>query len=296
VKIAKDLYPFEGKTLDLGGLRYHYLDEGEGEPVVMVHGNPSWSFYYRNLVKELRGEYRTIVPDHIGCGLSDKPGDDRYEYTLRRRVDDLTALLDRLALPQRITLVLHDWGGMIGMGYAARHPERIGRIVLFNTAAFHLPAGKKVPLALKVMRNSRAGALMVRGFNAMSRGTSAIGCKRTPMTKAVRDAYRAPYDSWENRIATLRFVQDIPIDKADRSYAAVTEVEESLAKFRDTPTLICWGERDFVFDGEVLDIWRALWPKAEVVPFADCGHYVLEDAALEIVPRVHAFLRAHPLP
>ena len=295
MQIPKDLYPFEGKVLDLEGLRYHYLDEGQGEPIVMVHGNPSWSFYYRNLVKELRGEYRTIVPDHIGCGFSDKPGDDKYSYTLSRRVEDLTALIDHLALEQRITLVLHDWGGMIGMAYAAKHPERIGRIVLFNTAAFHLPASKKLPTSLAVMRSSRAGALLVRGFNAMSRGTSLIGCKRKPMPKAVRDAYGAPYDSWDNRIATLRFVQDIPIAPTDPSYAAVTEVEESLSRFTNTPALICWGERDFVFDREVLAIWRARWPNAEVHGFADCGHYVLEDAAEDITPLVKAFLQAHPL-
>jgi pimeloyl-ACP methyl ester carboxylesterase len=296
VRVSRDLYPFEGKALDLGGLRYHYLDEGGGDPVVMVHGNPSWSFYYRKLVQDLRGEYRTIVPDHIGCGLSDKPGDDRYSYTLRRRVADLTALLESLALDRKITLVLHDWGGMIGMAYAAANPGRIGRVVLFNTAAFHLPAGKKVPLALSFLRDSKLGAFMVRGFNGMSRGTSLIGCKRNPMSKALRDAYAAPYDTWDNRIATLRFVQDIPIQPDDPSYDDVTAVQKALPLFREIPTLICWGEKDFVFDREVLDVWRATWPKAEVLPLPDCGHYVLEDAADEILPRVRRFLRAHPLP
>ena len=295
-RIPRDLYPFQGKLLDVEGLGYHYLDEGHGDPVVMVHGNPSWSFYYRTLVQNLRGGYRTIVPDHIGCGLSDKPGDDRYSYTLRRRVLDLTRLLDSLALEQKITLVLHDWGGMIGMAYAAAHPERIGRIVLLNTAAFHLPAGKKVPLALTFMRSSRLGALMVRGMNGMSRGASLIGCKRHPMSGAVRDAYAAPYDSWAHRIATLRFVQDIPLTPADPSYADVSAVQEALPLFRTTPTLICWGEKDFVFDREVLGIWRATWPDAEVLALADCGHYVLEDAPEEVIPRIRRFLDAHPLP
>ncbi len=129
-----------GHDLDLGGLRYHYLDEGQGEPVVMVHGNPSWSFYYRHLVEALRDNHRCIVPDHIGCGLSDKPDDARYEYTLSRRAADLEALLDHLGIEGPLTLVMHDWGGMIGMTYATRHPERIARLVVLNTAAFHLPA------------------------------------------------------------------------------------------------------------------------------------------------------------
>src|SRR5512137_1488563 len=126
----KKSYPFTGRSLDLDGLRFHYLEEGEGLPVVMIHGNPSWSFYYRNLVLALRDRYRCIVPDHVGCGLSAKPGDDRYDYTLPRRVDDLERLIDHLGLMEKITLVLHDWGGMIGMAYALRHPGRIGRLVL----------------------------------------------------------------------------------------------------------------------------------------------------------------------
>jgi pimeloyl-ACP methyl ester carboxylesterase len=126
-----------GRDLDLGGLRYHYLDEGEGEPVVMLHGNPTRSFLYRTLVEALRPSYRTIVPDHIGCGRSDKPDDARYAYTLERRVADLEALLDQLRLDAGLTLVLHDWGGMIGMTYAARHPERISRLVILG----RLPCG-----------------------------------------------------------------------------------------------------------------------------------------------------------
>ncbi len=120
--LAPGLYPFRGHFLDLQGIRLHYLDEGRGEPVVMVHGNPTWSFYYRELVKALRDDYRVVVPDHVGCGLSDKPDDDRYDYTLDRRVADLEALLDHLGLTSDLTLVLHDWGGMIGMAYASRHP------------------------------------------------------------------------------------------------------------------------------------------------------------------------------
>ena len=112
---------------DSRGLRLHYIDEGEGEPVVMLHGNPSWSFLYRNLIDSLRGSHRVIVPDHIGCGLSEKPDDSRYTYTLQSRMDDLEDLLDHLGLDRELTLVLHDWGGMIGMAYAARHPERIAR-------------------------------------------------------------------------------------------------------------------------------------------------------------------------
>src|SRR6516165_1806772 len=146
-----------GRDFDRDGLRFHYLDEGKGEPVVMLHGNPTWSFHYRVLVEALRPDYRVIVPDHIGCGRSDKPGDDRYEYTLDSRVRDLEALLGHLRIGAGSTLVLHDWGGMIGMTYAARHPERVARLMILNTAAFHQPTSKPIPWQLRLARSKPLG-------------------------------------------------------------------------------------------------------------------------------------------
>jgi haloalkane dehalogenase len=283
-----------GKYLDLQGLRYHYLDEGSGEPVVMLHGNPTWSFYYRELVRGLCGEYHTVVPDHIGCGLSDKPGDDRYDYTLGRRVEDLEALLDHLGLRDNLTLVLHDWGGMIGMAYAHRHPERVKRLVVLNTAAFRMPAGKRLPRSLWWFRNTPLGPLLIRGLNAFCRGAARY-CARRPLTGPVRAGYLAPYDSWRNRIAVLRFVQDIPLAPGDRSYELVREVDEGLHRFRRVPMLICWGERDFVFDAPFLEEWQRRFPDAEVHRFPDAGHLVLEDAGDRIIPLVGRFLAAHPV-
>jgi haloalkane dehalogenase len=256
----------------------------------MLHGNPTWSFYYRDLVKALRTEYRTVVPDHIGCGLSDKPGDDRYEYTLDRRVDDLERLLDHLGLAADLTLVLHDWGGMIGMAYASRHPERLKRLVILNTAAFLLPAGKRLPFSLWLSRNTSLGALLVQGLNAFSRGAMHY-CATRPLSPAVRAGYLAPYDSWRSRIAVLRFVQDIPLGPGDRSFATVHAVQEGLDRFRDVPMLICWGGRDFVFDDCFLAEWHRRFPEAEVHRFAEAGHFVLEDASAAIIPLVRDFLR-----
>ncbi|GFO65694.1 alpha/beta fold hydrolase [Geomonas paludis] len=288
---VKKYYPFTGRTLDLDGLAYHYLDEGTGAPVVMVHGNPSWSFYYRNLVLALRDNYRCIVPDHIGCGFSDKPGDDRYDYTLSRRIDDLERLIDSLDLQGKITLVVHDWGGMIGMGYASRHPERIGRIVVLNTAAFHLPKEKTFPLGLKICRDTMLGTLLVRGFNAFSVGASIVGCKKNPMSPELMQAYRAPYDSWQNRIATLRFVQDIPLAPGDRGYDLVSEIANGLDRFRELPMAIFWGELDFVFDTTFLAEWQRRFPNAQVKSYPDAGHYILEDMKEEVVPMIVQFMQ-----
>jgi haloalkane dehalogenase len=283
-------YPFDGKRLDLDGLGYHYLDEGSGPPVVMVHGNPSWSFYYRNLVLALRDRYRCIVPDHIGCGLSDKPGDHLYDYTLSRRVDDLEKLLEQLGIREDITLVVHDWGGMIGMAYAVRHPERVKRLVILNTGAFHLPKTKRFPAALRICRDTFIGTLLVRGYNAFSLAASYVGCKRNPMSAELRALYQLPYDSWQDRIATLRFVQDIPLKPGDRAYDLVSSVADGIGQFRNLPMLICWGELDFVFDRHFLAEWRQRFPEAEVHSYPDCGHYILEDAKDEVVPLISGFL------
>tara|TARA_R110001583_G_scaffold112917_3_gene263101 strand:+ start:39642 stop:40529 length:888 start_codon:yes stop_codon:yes gene_type:complete len=287
------LFPFKRNFLDRNGQKYHYLNEGEGEPVVMVHGNPSWSFYYRNLVQALSKNHQCIVPDHIGCGLSDKPDDADYEYTLKSRIDDLEALLESLNITENITLVVHDWGGMIGMGYAARYPERIKRLVILNTGAFHLPESKPLPLGIWICRNTLIGTLLVRGLNAFSSAASYVGVKRKAMPRDVRAAYVMPFNSWKNRISTLRFVQDIPLYEGDKSYQLVSDISQSLEQFKQLPTIICWGLKDFVFDKHFLEIWKEKLPQAQVHAFEDCGHYILEDASDEVIPLIEQFMETH---
>jgi len=292
---VKDLYPFEGNYLDLDGIKLHYLDEGRGEPIVMLHGNPTWSFYYRNMVLALKDSYRVIVPDHIGCGLSDKPDDSRYSYTLKRRIEDIESLLIHLGINRDITLVLHDWGGMIGMAYASKHTETIARIIILNTSAFHLPKEKNFPWQLWICRNEFLGGLLIRGLNAFSLGAARFCCTRKKMTDEIKKAYISPYDSWKNRIAVHRFVQDIPLKPGDPAYEIVSEVEKKMGAFADTPILICWGEKDFIFDQHFLKKWIKVFPGAEVHRFTDAGHYVLEDMGEEIISLVRKFLKSHPL-
>nr|WP_321371639.1 alpha/beta fold hydrolase [uncultured Desulfuromusa sp.] len=289
-------YPFKNHYFDLQGLKYHYLDEGQGDPVVMLHGNPSWSFYYRHLVRELRSNYRVIVPDHMGCGLSDKPVDSQYSFTLKQRVDDLDAFLQSLQLKKKITLVVHDWGGMIGMAWAIRYPEKIARLVILNTAAFHLPSTKKFPYALKLCRDTSLGTFLVQGFNIFARGAAFIGCKRKRMSAELRKIYCSPYDNWQHRVATLRFIQDIPLLPDDVGFDLIDQVENGLSEFSSVPMCICWGEKDFVFDRHFLDEWTKYFPHAEVHAFADCGHYILEDAKAEVLPIISNFLQDNPIP
>lgn len=288
--VSQELYPFTGKFLALkNGVKMHYLDEGRGKSVVMLHGNPSWSFYYRNLALALRDNNRVIAPDHIGCGLSDKPGDESYDYTLKSRVDDLEYLLDSLGVTENITLVVHDWGGMIGLAYAVRHPERIEKLVILNTGAFFLPSGKTFPMPLRLCRTP-LGSVLIRGFNAFARGAAWVGCKQRRMSYLLRRAYAAPYNSWNNRIATLRFVEDIPLAPGDKAYALVQETQDKLSTLSSRPMLICWGLKDFVFDSHFLAEWKRRFPDAQIHSFPDCGHYILEDAQQEIIPLIKHFV------
>lgn len=289
--MVKKLYPFKSNFLKIDDINFHYLDEGRGNPVIMLHGNPTWSFYFRELIMALRDSYRVIVPDHIGCGLSDKPNDGTYNYTLNQRVNDLEALLEHLKITSNITLILHDWGGMIGMAYAVKYPKKINKFIIMNTSAFHLPKSKKLPWQLWVCRNTALGDFLVRGLNAFCIGTVNTACKKEKMPEKIRDAYLAPYNSWANRIAVLRFVQDIPLKSSDPAYSLVSEIENNLVKFKNMPFLILWGEMDFVFDHHFLKVWKQNFPDAEIHCFPDAGHYILEDEKEKIIPLVKDFLK-----
>ena len=290
-------YPAHPKRFQVRpGLEMSYLDEGprDGEVVVMLHGNPSWSYLWRNLVAGLSDRYRCIAPDHIGMGLSDKPDDSAYEYTLQSRVDDLAALLDHLGITGPVTLAVHDWGGMIGFGWALSHAARVKRLVITNTAAFPMPAAKQMPWQIGLGRDWKIGEWLVRGFNAFSSGASWLGVEQR-MPADVRRAYVAPYDNWANRISIIRFMQDIPLSPADRAWPLLEAAGKALPGFADRPAFIGWGLKDFVFDRHFLDGFRAALPRAEVTTFDDAGHYVLEDKAAVLVPAIRDFLDRHPI-
>lgn len=290
-------YPFHPQRFEVRpGLSMSYLDEGprDGEVVVMLHGNPSWSYYWRNLVSGLSDKYRCIVPDHVGMGLSDKPDDARYDYTLQSRVDDVAKLLEHLGIDGPLTLAVHDWGGMIGFGWALSHAAQVKRLVITNTGAFPLPAAKPLPWRIALGRDWKFGAFVIRAFNAFSSGASYLGVEKK-MPADVRRAYVAPYDSWANRISTVRFMQDIPLAPGDKAWPLVEEAGKRLHEFADRPAFLGWGLKDFVFDKHFLDGFRAALPNAEVQAFDDAGHYVLEDKADVLVPAIRRFLDANPL-
>jgi haloalkane dehalogenase len=282
----QDLYPFAPHYLEVDGGLLHYVDEGEGKPLLCLHGNPSWSFLYRRVISEFSEDHRVIAPDHIGCGLSDKPQDWSY------RIDDHIANAEKLILEldlKDITLLVHDWGGAVGMGVAGRHPERFSRLVVSNTAAFCIP---DIPFRIAVCKLPLFGDVAVRGFNAFA-GAAAIMAVERPLEKKVKAGFLAPYHDWRSRIATLRFVQDIPLSERHPSWSTMQEVAAGLEKLQKLPMLILWGMRDWCFTPVFLAEWIRRFPEAEVVRYEDANHYMYEDAHERALPRIREFLDRH---
>jgi cis-3-alkyl-4-acyloxetan-2-one decarboxylase len=283
----RHLYPWTPSRHDLGGgVEMSYLDEGrsdDGHAVLMLHGNPTWSFYYRNLVRALSPHTRCVVPDHVGSGLSGRP--QRYDYTLRQHVDNVEALVDHLGLTD-VTLVVHDWGGAIGLGWATRHPERVRRLVVLNTAAFR---SEHIPASINLCRVPGLGELFIQSLNVFSRAALRWAVTRR-MPRDVEQGYLLPYRTYEERIGQRYFVQDIPMNPRIPSWQELVRIEDRLALLGDKPLMICWGGADFCFDDRFLADWLERFPAAEVHRFADAGHYVLEDARHEVEMRLAAFL------
>ncbi len=291
MKLPDDIreeYPFNGKFFELSDSHHlHYLDEGEGAgtPILMLHGNPTWSFFYRKLVLALRGEARCLVPDHLGCGLSDKPSYGVFPYDLAAHIANLRQLLDHLGV-EKVRLVVHDWGGTIGLGAFRDEPERVERLVLLNTAAF---LSRHIPKRILFCRLPLLGSFLVRGLNAFA-GLAARMAVVQPLLPVIRRGFLFPYDSWANRVAVWRFVRDIPHELDHPTRSLVAAIEDKLTRFSDKPALACWGVRDFCFNDHFLDQWRSRFPDLRVHRLPDAGHYLLEDAPEESIPRIVSFL------
>ncbi len=286
----RHLYPFQSRVLTIDGHRYHYVDEGQGEVLLMIHGNPTWSFYWRNLITAWRNHYRVIAPDHLGCGLSDKPV--HYPYCLSRHTSNLVQLIDQLGLDS-ITLFGHDWGGAIGLGAALGCRDRFARLVLLNTGAFPPP---RVPWRIAICRTPLVGRIAVQGLNLFALMALRMAtAKPERMTSAVRAGVLAPYDGWSTREGIYRFVRDIPMTRRHPTFGTLRELEQRLPELRSRPVQLIWGMKDWCFDEACLERFERIFPDADVCRLEDAGHWVVEDAHERIVPLVEQFLARHPV-
>lgn len=280
-------YPFTPRAFTTpGGARMNYLDEGprSDEAVLMLHGNPTWSFYYRHAVQRLAPRFRCVVPDHIGMGFSEKP--PAHCYTLASRIADVGALVSALGL-KRMHLLVHDWGGAIGFGLATRHPERIGRIAVLNTAAFHPEC---VPARIALCRTRFPGTALVRGLNGFAWPATWMAMHRRKLTPAERRGFLAPYDSWANRVAVDAFVKDIPTATNHPSWTTLDEIERGLPRLTGHALSLIWGGADFCFDDGIFRRWTEFFPNAEKNYLPGAGHYVIEDARDEVLALLEKFL------
>jgi haloalkane dehalogenase len=281
------LYPFAPQSFFTPrGARMSYVDVGPpaDTAVLLLHGNPTWSFFYRDLIQKLSPQIRCIAPDHIGMGLSAKLQD--YDYSLATRIDDIAALVAALGL-RRVHLVVHDWGGAIGSGLAVRNPGLIGRITLLNTAAF---VSDRIPWRISACRVPVFGPALVRGLNGFAGPATWMSLHRRSLSADERRGYLLPYDSWANRVAVSAFVQDIPLEPDHRSRETLAAVERGLPLLAAHKKLIVWGGRDFCFNDHFLARWRTIFPDATVRHLADAGHYVLDDGGDEVRAEIAAFI------
>jgi haloalkane dehalogenase len=290
-------YPFTSRWVEIDGVRMHYLDEGQGPTVLMVHGTPTWSFLYRHLVRGLRDRWRCVVPDHLGFGLSDKPAGDAYrpEDQARR----LGLFVEALGLKD-LTLVVHDFGGPIGLAYALDHPGNVGRLVLFNTWLWSFAGERRIELAGRVL-GSRAGRFLYErlGFslNVVFRHAMA---DKSRYTRAVHAQYAGPLGERAARHATWVYAREVL--GSSNWYEAQWGRRERLAMI---PALLVWGMKDPAF-GAFLPRWRAVFRRAEVVAWDDVGHAPPEERGPESAAAIVRFLdhvgtptaasRGHELP
>jgi cis-3-alkyl-4-acyloxetan-2-one decarboxylase len=288
----RSLYPYDSQWFTTNGQQLHYVDVGQSSPgkptLVLLHGNPTWSFYYRELIQAWSKDYRVIALDHLGCGLSSKP--QVGPYLLSDRIDHATALIRQLRL-QNVTILGHDWGGAIATGVAQELPGIVTRIVLLNTGAFRCPT---IPWRIAVCRWPVLGPLGVRGMNLFLRAAFLMGLERRDrITPLVRAGYLAPYGSWSERVAIQNFVNDIPMDASHPSYATLEKIELRLSSMT-IPKLLIWGMKDWCFTPWFLEQFQKFWPDAQVLKLPAAGHWVVEDAPHEVRDRVLEFLSTKP--
>ena len=284
IQAIRDIYPFESHYFELKGCRYHYVDEGSGEVFLMVHGNPTWSFMFREMILEFRKTHRVIAPDHLGCGLSDKP--PAFPYRLETHIDNLEALVLGLKLND-INLLVHDWGGPIGLGFALRYPERIKRIIISNSAAF---AMNRIPWRISIGRIPYVGRKLIVDMNLFARFATLMTTVR-PLSEQVRAGYLLPFAGGpQDRTAILRFVEDIPMGPDHPSFELLLGIEHGLWMFREKPVAVVWGMKDWCFTPLFFERWVDFFPHAETLTLDNAAHLLYEDAVQDLVPFFHHFL------
>jgi cis-3-alkyl-4-acyloxetan-2-one decarboxylase len=288
-------WPYEPRWLFTDGIRIHYVDEGprDGEPVVMLHGNPTWSYLYRRFIAAVaEAGYRAIAHDQLGFGRSDKPIREK-EFSVERHVRHFAALMEELEL-DGVTLVVQDWGGPVGLAWAVDHADRVRRLVLLNT----WPGGRhpdypRVPAPFRLFRWPGTGDVLLKGANVFTRVfLFRNGTHPERLGADERAAYLAPHPSWQSRSGVRAYPRMIPWDDRNQTREVARRTEAGLERLADKPVLICWPTEDRAFGAGTLALWRDRFPNADVHEVPDAGHYVQEDAHERVIPLLLDFVRS----
>ncbi len=277
----EDLFPYESHFLDVEAARVHYIDEGKGPVLLMLHGNPTWSFLYRKIIAELRDEFRCIALDYPGFGLS-KAHKSGYDYRPASHAEVVHQFVERLDL-RDITFVLQDWGGPIGLWVAARNKDRIRAFVLGNTWAWPLNGDSHFEKFSK-RTSGLFGRFAIRNANAFVNVAMPAGTVRK-LSRAEMKAYRGPFPSRESRKPTEVLPREL-LESRDLLY----DLERELPKMSKTPTLFVWGEQDLAFRPKELRRFTLAFPNYRKVMLPNAGHYIQEDAPVEIADEIRGFL------
>lgn len=285
-------FPFPPHYRHVNGFDMHFVDEGHGDPVVLLHGDPTWGYLWRNIIPALAKVARCIVPDHMGMGKSEVPRDP-YPYRLVHHIANLEALIIDLDLSD-ITLAVHDWGGPVGLGFAIRHPDRIKRLVISNTWASARWPVAPFPRLIELIRSPGGEKFVLEKNGYLERALTGTTRHAERISGPVMDAYRAPFPTPESRVAMLCWSRDIPVTQDDPSYPEMQRIEGTLPLFANTPTLIVWGMLDPVLPDSVLDWWQDLYPHATVHRMANASHFLQEDAPRRFGSHIRDFISANP--
>jgi cis-3-alkyl-4-acyloxetan-2-one decarboxylase len=294
-------YPFESHFVTVDGQRMHYVDEGQGETLLLLHGNPTWSYLYRHIIKDLSPSYRCVAPDHLGFGYSAKPSN--ADYSMRAHIMRLDAFVEKLGL-EDVTLVVQDWGGVIGLGWAVRHKAKIRRLVIMNTTGFvpqeRLGFAKLRPppwglLLLWSLKVPVLGELFVQGYNGFARHLVPLGIHhRERLTDEVMEGYLDPYPTWSSRRAHLEAVRQVPMGRRHPTWRLLQEIGAELEGWT-VPTQLVWGMRDPVFVPWFLEEFERRLPNhAPSVRIDDASHFLQDDRPDVITGTMRAFMTRTP--
>jgi len=282
--VPEELYPFESRYAELDGARLHYVDEGSGPPLLMLHGNPTWSFLYRELIQGLRNRFRCIAPDYPGFGLSTAP--PGYRYTPAEHAETLERLVLELDL-RDTRMMVQDWGGPIGFAVATRHPDRFAAFVIGNTWAW--PKSDAGTQVFSRLMGGPIGGFLIRRRNAFVERILPGNVKRRRLSDAVMDAYRGPFPNPESRRPVHVFPREIL-----RSRPLLSDVERRLPALSDRPALIVWPTKDVAFREPERERWERVFPNHRTVILEGAGHYIQEDAPEEIVAAIRDWKEGGP--